>query len=58
VNSSGSGDLHVRVQLWTPDRVSREEEALLQQLITHQQTPPDHARSKGFWSKMKEALGA
>jgi molecular chaperone DnaJ len=58
VNSSGSGDLHVRVQLWTPDRVSREEEALLQQLITHQQTPPEHARSKGFWSKMKEALGA
>ncbi len=58
VNSSGSGDLHVRVQLWTPDRVSREEEALLQQLMTHQQTPPEHARSKGFWSKMKEALGA
>ena len=58
VNSSGSGDLHVRVQLWTPDRVSREEEALLQQLLAHQQTPPDSARSKGFWSKMKEALGA
>jgi len=58
VNSSGSGDLHVRVQLWTPDRVSREEEALLQQLVAHQQTPPEHARSKGFWSKMKEALGA
>ncbi len=58
VNSSGSGDLHVRVQLWTPDRVSREEEALLQQLLVHQQTPPDSARSKGFWSKMKEALGA
>ena len=58
VNSSGSGDLHVRVQLWTPDRVTREEEALLQQLQVHQQTPPDHARSKGFWSKMKEALGA
>lgn len=58
VNSSGSGDLHVRVQLWTPDRVSREEEALLQQLMTHQQAPPEHARSKGFWSKMKEALGA
>lgn len=58
VNSSGSGDLHVRVQLWTPDRVSREEEELLQQLLALQQAPPEQARSKGFWSKMKEALGA
>ena len=58
VNSSGSGDLHVRVQLWTPERVSREEEALLQQLLAHTQAPPEQARSKGFWSKMKEALGA
>ena len=31
VNSSGVGDLHVRVQLWTPDGVSREEEELLAQ---------------------------
>jgi molecular chaperone DnaJ len=58
VNSSGVGDLHVRVQLWTPDKVSREEEALLREMMLHQQTPPEHARSKGFWSKMKEALGA
>lgn len=58
VNSSGVGDLHVRVQLWTPERVSKEEEALLRELMAHHQAPPDHARSKGFWSKMKEALGA
>ena len=58
VNSSGVGDMHVRVQLWTPERVSREEEALLKELLGHAQTPPESARSKGFWSKMKEALGA
>ena len=58
VNSSGVGDLHVRVQLWTPDHVTREEEALLRELMTHQQAPPEQARSKGFWSRMKEALGA
>lgn len=58
VNSSGTGDMHVRVQLWTPERVSKEEESLLKELLAHQQTPPDSARSKGFWSKMKEALGA
>jgi molecular chaperone DnaJ len=58
VNSSGVGDMHVRVQLWTPERVSREEEAVLRELLAHAQTPPESARSKGFWSKMKEALGA
>jgi DnaJ-class molecular chaperone len=25
VNASGTGDLHVRVQLWTPERVTDEE---------------------------------
>jgi molecular chaperone DnaJ len=58
VNSSGAGDLHVRVQLWTPERISREEEHLLRELVKVQQTPPEQARNKGFWSKMKEALGA
>jgi molecular chaperone DnaJ len=56
VNASGVGDLHVRVQLWTPDTVSREEEDLLRNLAETQKTP--QAREKGFWSKMKEALGA
>ncbi len=58
VNASSVGDLHVRVQLWTPDSVSREEEALLQQLAVLQRAVPEQGRSKGFWSKMKEALGA
>jgi molecular chaperone DnaJ len=58
VNASGVGDLHVRVQLWTPEQVSREEEALLKQLAAVQGTPPEQGRNKGFWTKMKEALGA
>jgi molecular chaperone DnaJ len=57
VNASGVGDLHVRVQLWTPDRVSAEEEGLLRQLAAIQTNVPE-TRSKGFWSKMKEVLGA
>jgi molecular chaperone DnaJ len=56
VNASGVGDLHVRVQLWTPSSVSREEEALLRQLA-EMQKPPE-SREKGFWTRMKEALGA
>jgi molecular chaperone DnaJ len=56
VNASGVGDLHVRVQLWTPDSVTREEEALLRKLAETQKAP--QSREKGFWTRMKEALGA
>jgi molecular chaperone DnaJ len=57
VNASGTGDLHVRVQLWTPDDLTREEETLLRKLAEVSAKPPQ-TRSKGFWTKMKEALGA
>ena len=56
VNASGVGDLHVRVQLWTPDSVTRDEEALLRKLAETQKAP--ESREKGFWTRMKEALGA
>ena len=57
-NSGGVGDLHVRVQLWTPDSVSPEEEALLKQLAAFERLPTVEQRDKGFWAKMKEALRA
>jgi len=58
VNSGGVGDLHVRVQLWTPDSVSSEEEAVLKQLAAFERLPSAEQRDKGFWAKMKEALRA
>ena len=57
VNAGGVGDLHVRVQLWTPDALGAEEDALVRQLAALPDRRP-RSRSKGFWSKMKEALGA
>ncbi|NUS98280.1 MAG: molecular chaperone DnaJ [Gemmatimonadaceae bacterium] len=57
VNSGGVGDLHVRVQLWTPDSVSGEERELLVKLAAFEKKPPE-SRDKGFWAKMREALGA
>ncbi len=57
VNASGVGDLHVRVQLWTPQSPSDDERELLKQLGQLQgQTPTQ--REKSIWSRMKEALGA
>jgi molecular chaperone DnaJ len=57
VNATGSGDLHVRVQLWTPQTLTAEQEALVKQLQATDGALPA-ARSKGIWSRMKEALGA
>jgi molecular chaperone DnaJ len=57
VNASGTGDLHVRVQLWTPDELTHDEEALIRKLASVEGKPPQ-TRAKGFWTKMKEALGA
>jgi molecular chaperone DnaJ len=56
INSSSAGDLHVRLQLWTPDNLSEEELALINQLGELQKVPL--ARPKGLWSKLKESLGA
>ena len=56
INSSSSGDLHVRLQLWTPDSLSDEECELLRRLGEMQKVPP--ARPKGLWSKIRESLGA
>jgi molecular chaperone DnaJ len=57
VNASGTGDLHVRVQVWTPTDLSADEKRVIDELAkVHSPVPV--GRSKGFWAKMKEALGA
>ena len=56
INSSSFGDLHVRLQLWTPENLSDEESALIRRLSEVQIVPP--ARPKGLWSKIRESLGA
>lgn len=56
INSSSMGDLHVRLQLWTPDNLTAEESALIQQLGEMQDVPAP--RPKGLWSKLKDSLGA
>ncbi len=50
------GDLLVRVHVWTPERLTDEQERLFRELAKLEGEPPK--RSPGFWSKLKEALGA
>jgi molecular chaperone DnaJ len=56
LGQSAKGDLLIRVRVWTPERLSDEQERLFRQLATLEGEPPK--RSPGFWSKLKEALGA
>ena len=56
INSSSTGNLHVRLQLWTPDNLSDEEKALIGRLAEVQAVPAP--RPKGLWSKIRESLGA
>jgi molecular chaperone DnaJ len=56
LGQSSKGDLIVRVHVWTPERLSAEQEQLFQELAKLEGEPPK--RSPGFWSKLKEALGA
>jgi molecular chaperone DnaJ len=56
LGQSGYGDLHVRVHVWTPERLSGEQERLFQELARHEGAPPQ--QTSGFWSRIREVLGA
>jgi molecular chaperone DnaJ len=53
---NGNGDLNVRTHVWTPEGLSEEQKRLFRELATLEGEPPK--RNGGFWSKIKEALGA
>jgi molecular chaperone DnaJ len=56
LGQAGTGDLFIRTHVWTPERLTTEQEALFRALAKVEGDAPK--RSAGFWSKLKEALGA
>ncbi|MEO8225979.1 MAG: molecular chaperone DnaJ [Gemmatimonadota bacterium] len=52
----GTGDVLVRTHVWTPERLTPVQEELFRELAKHEGDPPK--RGSGFWSRLKEALGA
>lgn len=53
------GNLFVRVQVWTPTRLTKETEELFEKLGELEGDPPgEMSIGRRFWNKMKEALGA
>jgi molecular chaperone DnaJ len=55
VNASGTGDLHVRVHIWTPTDLTSDESAQIDALAKVHRPAPGK-REKSFWDKMKDAL--
>jgi molecular chaperone DnaJ len=56
LGQDSKGDLLIRVHVWTPERLTGEQERLFRELAKLEGEPPK--REPGFWSKLKEALGA
>jgi molecular chaperone DnaJ len=55
LGQSGRGDLHVRINVWTPEGLTAEQERIFRELAVHEGEPPAH--EKGFWSRIREAIG-
>ena len=59
VGESGRGDLHVRVQVWTPTKLTPEQEEILKRLAEVEGQPPAEARTgRRFWEQLREAFRA
>ncbi len=58
LGSGKRGDLHVRIGIWTPERLSGEMEELFRRLAQVEGEPPAAKGGRSFWDRMKEALGA
>ncbi len=56
LGQGGRGDLLIRAHVWTPEELTEEQTRLLRELAKHEGAPPK--RAAGFWTKIKEALGA
>jgi len=59
LGESGHGDLHVRIQVWTPTRLTPEQEEKFRELQQIEGAPPAaETVGRGFWNKIREAFGA
>lgn len=60
LDGRGHGDLLVRLVVWVPQRLTAEQERLIRKLRSAENPAPekvDPAENRGFWSKVREALG-
>ena len=60
LEGGGTGDLLVRVLIWTPQSLTGEQETFYRRLRDLEDPAPEviEGEKRGFWSKVKEAFGA
>ena len=58
LGAASKGDMHIRVGIWTPDRLTPEMQRLFRELSQHEGEPPAGRAGRSFWDRMKDALGA
>jgi molecular chaperone DnaJ len=58
LESYGRGDLLININVWTPQKLSKEERAMMEKLASSQNFAPKPEKNhKGFFSRMKEVFG-
>src|SRR2546422_577229 len=58
LGEGGRGDLHVRVHVWAPMKLTPEQRALFQDLVKVESKPPSEARvGKKLWEQLRQAFG-
>jgi molecular chaperone DnaJ len=58
VGEAGRGELHVRVHVWTPVKLTVEQRVLLEQLAKIESRPPaEEHTGKKFWEQLRQAFG-
>ena len=57
LGEAGHGDLHVRIHVWTPNKLTAEQRKLLEQLSEIEDQPPQDEGGGGFWDTLRRAMG-
>lgn len=59
LGEGGRGDVHVRVHVWTPTRLTVEQRALLEQMAQIESAPPsEEGAGKKLWDEIRRAFRA
>jgi molecular chaperone DnaJ len=58
LGEGGRGDLHVRVHVWTPGKLTADQERVFRDLAEIEGAPPSEDGLKKLWKQLREALGA
>lgn len=57
LGEGGHGDLHVRVHVWTPNKLTAEQRTVLEKLSEMEDAPPQSEGGGKFWDTVRRALG-